>query len=98
MHSLSDLQNYRSTAELPTDVRDALARVRARAQWQTRADELRFKARASAAERPTRIRSFQDVPREDGELGAGVSWTGDFTINTPISHNLTLLAATLPDV
>ena len=70
---LSDLQHFQSTAELPTDVRDALARVRARAQWQTRTDELRFKARASAAERPIRIRSFQDVPREDGEFGAGVT-------------------------
>jgi len=83
---LSDLQHFQSTAELPTDVRDALARVRARAQWQTRTDELRFKARASAAERPTRIRSFQDVPREDGELGAGVSWTGDrFSIDLNVS-------------
>ncbi len=91
---LSDLRNYQSTAELPTDVTDALARVRARAQWQTGTDELRFKARASAAERPSRIRSFQDLPREDGELGAGVSWTGD---RFSIDLNVSVLANPLDD-
>ena len=82
---MSDLRTH-STAALPQDVMDALARVRARAQWQTSTDELRFKARASVAERPALIRSFQDVPREDGELGAGVSWTGDrFSIDLSAS-------------
>ena len=83
---MSDLQNYETTTELPTDVIDTLARVRARAQWQSQTDELRFRARASAAERPVVIRSFQDVPREDGELGAGLSWTGDrFSIDLNVS-------------
>ena len=79
---ISDIENYDGAAPLPGDVEGALARIRARARRVTRLDEVQFNTRLAVAERPTAIRSFQDTPREDAELGISVSWTGKrFTMN-----------------
>lgn len=37
-----------------------------------------FNASASVAEKPTRIRSFQNTPRESAKISAGFSYTGDW--------------------
>ena len=63
--------------ELPAGILQSLARVRARANRETRIDDLRFDARLSVAEKPSRMRSFADTPRETGEIGAGIAWTGE---------------------
>ena len=54
-----------------------MARVLARGAWETRADEIVFNARVAAAEKSNPIRSFQNTPREEGEISAGLTWIGD---------------------
>lgn len=45
-----------------------------------------FSLHTSAALRPRFIRTFQDTPREEGELGGQFSWVGDrFTVNLAAS-------------
>jgi hypothetical protein len=62
---------------LPRDVAGALARIRARAAMETRVGEIRWRSRVAAAANPSRMRSFQNTPREEGELSGGMSWTGE---------------------
>ncbi|MEO0422825.1 MAG: capsule assembly Wzi family protein [Pseudomonadota bacterium] len=53
----------------------ALGRVRERAEWETRSNELLLSARTGAALNPTRIRSFQYTPRGEGEVSIGADAT-----------------------
>lgn len=73
---LDDIRDA-NTIDLPPAVTDALSRVRDRANWETVTDELTLNAKVGAAENPTRIRSFQDTPRGDAEISAGLAWIGD---------------------
>lgn len=75
---LADLAAFDDEASAPGDVVDALARVRRRANWDARTGVLFFNARASAAEKPKRIRSFEDTPRGRAEIGAGLTYTGNW--------------------
>jgi len=74
---ITDIRQAEKIEALPRDVIDAMNRVSARARWETRTNELTFNAGASMAEKPTRIRSFQNTPRESAEISAGVSYTSD---------------------
>ena len=74
---LNDLSDAGGT-DLPPGVADALARVRDRASWETRTNELTFKAKVGAADNATRIRSFQNTPRGKVEVGAGASWIDEW--------------------
>ena len=74
---LDDLRDANSI-DLGPGVADALARVEARARWETRTKELMFKAQLGIAEEPTRIRSFQNTPRGKLEIGAGFGWIGEW--------------------
>ena len=74
----ADIRSVGDEVELSADVLQSLTRLRARAAWETRTNEFRLRAHASAAENPTRIRSFQDTPRESAEIGGGMDWTGDW--------------------
>lgn len=74
----SDIHSVDDEAGLSPDVLQSLTRVRARAAWETRTHEFWLRADASAAENPTRIRGFQDTPRESAQIGAGLAWTGDW--------------------
>ena len=40
--------------------------------------QLRLNGHASLAKNPRQIRTFEDGPREDGEIGIGVEWTGNW--------------------
>lgn len=64
--------------ELPADIVDALLRVRARANWETRDSELTFTTKVGFSDNPTRIRSFQDTPRGETEISAGAAWIDDW--------------------
>ncbi len=75
---LADLNAFDLAGDTPRDVVDALARVKARASWDTRSGEAFFNARVSGAEKPKRIRSFEDTPRGRGELSGGFTYTGDW--------------------
>lgn len=74
---LDDVQSYDEESHLPSDVGDALARVRAKGEWETYTDVVRYRARVSAQNQAGRLRSFQNMPREDGEISGGVSWQGE---------------------
>jgi hypothetical protein len=63
---------------LSPGVADALARVRDRGNWLTRTGELTYNAKVAAANNVTRIRSFQDTPRGNGEVAVGASWIDDW--------------------
>ncbi|MDH3431901.1 MAG: capsule assembly Wzi family protein, partial [Gammaproteobacteria bacterium] len=65
-------------SSLSQAVADSLARVKQRANWELRTDELSYSASASVAEEPSRIRSFQNTPRETAEISAGLSYTTDW--------------------
>ena len=54
---IADINDIERLEQLPRDVIDAISRVQARANWAMRIDELTFNARASVAEKPTRMRS-----------------------------------------
>jgi hypothetical protein len=74
----ADLRAVDADVAPSIDIQQSLARVRARAAREMRSNELRLRANISVAENPTRIRSFQDTPRETGEIGGGIAWTGDW--------------------
>lgn len=74
---LADITAYSIDGDTPRDIVDALARVKARAGWDTRTNEVFFNARASAAEKPKRIRSFEDTPRGRAEVSVGATYTND---------------------
>jgi hypothetical protein len=75
---LADLARTAEEQNLPDNVRDALARVRERGDWETRVDEIHYNAKLGLADKPVRIRSFEATPREKAELSLGLSWTGDY--------------------
>jgi len=75
---VADINAFTPDDSTSWDVIDALARVKARANWDTRSNELFFNARASVAEKPKRLRSFEDTPRGRAELGGGFTYTGDW--------------------
>ena len=62
---------------LPVAVEQTLQRLLARANRETQRGQHRFHGRLTAAEEPTRIRSFENTPREDAELAMGYSWFGE---------------------
>ena len=74
---LADIRDA-DASTLPADVADSLARLRQRADWDTRTQELTFNAKAGVADSATRIRSFQNTPRGKIEVGAGVGWIDDW--------------------
>lgn len=74
---LDDLRRVDNAGELSREVQDSLARVRAKADWDARVDQVKFRARAAVSANAARIRGFQDTPREEAEASAGLSWTGD---------------------
>lgn len=74
---LNDLSEADAT-QLPSGVADALARVRDRADWETRTKELTFNARLGVADNPTRIRSFQNTPRGTIEASVGAGWIDEW--------------------
>jgi len=64
-------------AELSQEGRAAFSRLRTRLQDAATVGQARLLGHISAAQHPQEIRSFQDEPRDTGEIGAGVEWTGD---------------------
>ena len=70
------------SADSSNDVAAAFARVSERVRWESGADALRFDFGLSAAANPRVIRSFENTPREDGEIFARLNWLGErFAIN-----------------
>jgi len=72
-----DVQSVPDDPARPAWLGAALARVRAAAADATRTGILERNLRVSGSERPMTLRRFGEVPREEGELSAGVQYTGD---------------------
>lgn len=73
------LEDLRSAdlGAVPDDIIGSVLRVRARAERETRVDDATLFASAAVAEKPARIRSFQDTPRGQAEISAGASWLSE---------------------
>jgi len=72
---LDDIASYDGDVSAPA-LSLALQRLRLRAEWETRQDELLFNAGAGVAEKPTRVRGYHYTPRGNAEVSGGLSWTG----------------------
>src|SRR5262245_22516456 len=72
-----DVGGLRPSAERPSWLDAALTRVQARAREAAHDGELVGNARVAGSENPMALRRFGDTPREEGELSAGVQYTGD---------------------
>jgi len=59
------------------DILMALSRVQRKLTRIRSAEGIQPGAQASVASSPIWLRTFEDTPREDGQIGAGVSWTND---------------------
>ena len=67
---------------LPDDIRVAYDRVRRRARDELGYGSTIFRVTAGGASNPRIIRSFENTPREEAELGVGAAWTGTrFAVN-----------------
>lgn len=65
------------TIDLSAAALAALDRVRQRANWETRSEELTINAKVGASDNRPRIRSFRNTPRGRGEVSIGFGWLGD---------------------
>ncbi len=74
---LEDLEEAGARDGRPPATARALDRLRAAALREARSGEARFSAALTAAEKPSRIRSFAAGPRESAEIAAGFDWTGE---------------------
>jgi len=63
-------------ASRPAWLGAALARVQASARNASRTGSLEANARLAVSENPMALRRFGDVPREEGEISAGIQYTG----------------------
>jgi hypothetical protein len=70
--------NQADASKLAPGLVDALARVKARAAWEARTDEVTYNAKVGLADNATRVRSFQNTPRGRGEASVGLSWIGNW--------------------
>jgi len=62
---------------LPVAVEQTLQRIHERAERETRRGQHRFRGRVAVAEKPSRIRSFENTPRENAEASASYIWFGE---------------------
>ena len=74
---LEDLREA-DVSSLPPAIADSVSRLRFRGRIETQTDLLGYKAEIGIAEKPTRIRSFQDTPRGKAEVSVGAEWLGEW--------------------
>lgn len=65
--------------QVPEAAIGALARVRSRLRSEALSGGLHLGAEASLGTEARLIRDFEDLPRQKGEIAAGLDWTGDRT-------------------
>lgn len=68
----------RTVADLSPYEAAALARVQKKGAIAMQTGRIMLNAEVAVAENPIQIRSFEDTPREDAEIGVGLRWTGDW--------------------
>ncbi len=73
-------------AELSPSLFIVYERLRQQARDEAETRSLGFELKVNAAKNPHIIRTFEDTPREDGQLSAGVNWKGEtFAFNLTVS-------------
>ncbi|MDH4073426.1 MAG: capsule assembly Wzi family protein [Gammaproteobacteria bacterium] len=76
---LADLEKVKAdNTVLPNAVIPTYDRILARAQREAARGEFGFSGGLAAAQDPVQIRGFANTPREEGEVGAGVSWFSQY--------------------
>ncbi|MDX1516085.1 MAG: capsule assembly Wzi family protein [Woeseiaceae bacterium] len=73
---LADLRSVNITTLAPP-IADAVVRVRERGNVEAQVEVLGFSAEVGFAEKPARIRGYQDTPRGNADIGIGIEWLGD---------------------
>jgi hypothetical protein len=61
---------------LDSGERIAVVRLRARAAREMRTGQIAFEAEIAGSANPTPLRSFDDIPREEGEASLAATWVG----------------------
>ena len=83
--ALGDVYNALAVADrtdFSTATQAAFERVRKHLTWELETGAVSYRIGLSASENPRVIRSFENAPREDGEISAGLSWLGErFAVN-----------------
>lgn len=74
---LEDLREA-DISSLPPAIADSLSRLRYRGRLETHTDLVGYNVEVGVAEKPTRIRSFQDTPRGNAEVSVGAEWLGNW--------------------
>ena len=74
---MADVHAYAVSEDTPRDIVDGLERIRRRAAWEAQTDQVYFDAGVALAEKPMRIRGFQNTPRGRAEISAGFNYTTD---------------------
>jgi len=74
----ADLQAADPGVNPNSSIYQSYLRVRARARREMLTNQVLYRANMALAEDPVRIRGFSNTPRESAEIGAGLSWTGDW--------------------
>ncbi|NNF51528.1 MAG: capsule assembly Wzi family protein [Gammaproteobacteria bacterium] len=87
-----DLDGNDATIQLSRAAEAALARVRERLVDESETGRFRGQLRLAGDLNPKRVRSFQATPREEGEAGAALEWTG-----LRFAFRLDVTAAANPD-
>ncbi len=87
-----DVRSVGDGAALPAHVSAALARVREAAADASQIGRLEWNARVAGSEKPMTLRRFGDVAREEGEVSAGLQYTGE-----RFAYRLQAIAVTDPD-
>jgi hypothetical protein len=88
--SLGDVNAAATAANISdfgADERAAYERVRAHLAWELEDGTMRFRFGLSGAENPRIIRGFENTPREEGGVSAGLSWLGKrFAVNLAATY------------
>jgi hypothetical protein len=72
---------------LSPQTRSAYDRVRDRLRWELETDSIGVKLGLSGASNPRIIRTFENTPRDEGEVRAELSWLGErFSMNLAASY------------
>ena len=88
--SLGDVHNALNVVDV-SDLggvnREAYIRTREHLAWELETGAVRFRFGLAASENPRVIRGFENTPREDGEVSAGLSWLGErFAVNLTATY------------
>lgn len=72
-----DIADETLAARIAPALLPVLQRVQSAARAATRTDDVALEGRAAASSQPVQLRSFEDTPREEGQVSAAATQTGE---------------------